>query len=77
MKASKGMPSWVYWALWGINSRKTAMRFFNVSLVFSVLVGLLGIIVKDWFLMSIVFMPLWYWFSVNWVDKNGQWPRQK
>jgi hypothetical protein len=73
MKKKENMPSWVYWGLWGINSRKVALAFVVVTVILSLIVIPLGIMVGDYTLLSIVLVPIWYWSSLKWADKNSAW----
>ena len=77
MKKKEGMPSWAYWGLWGINSRKVAIGYLIASLVFSLIFIPLGIYIQDYILLSIILMPVWYWQSIKWADNNLAWATAK
>ena len=40
MKKKENMPSWAYWGLYGINSRKVCVRYFIASLILFISIGL-------------------------------------
>lgn len=73
MKKKENMPSWAYWGLWGINSRKVALGYFIVTLILSFVIIPVGILVQDYSLLVVPLVPLWYWLSLKWADKNSAW----
>ena len=73
MKKKENMPSWAYWGLWGINSRKAALAFVVVTAILSLIAIPIGIMIGDYTLLSIVLVPIWYWLSLKWADKNSAW----
>ncbi|WP_028865360.1 hypothetical protein [Psychromonas aquimarina] len=73
MEKKDNMPLWAYWALLGIKTRKTAMKFFIGSLILSVVITIYGVFIKDYSLASLFFVPLWYWISIKWVDVYSTW----
>lgn len=73
MKKQENMPLWAYWALLGIHSRKKAMIFFFTTLFLSLLATCIGIVIKDYSLATLLFIPLWYWISIKWVDVYASW----
>lgn len=77
MKKKDNMPMWVHWALLGINSRKVAMIFFVVSLLLSFIATVVGIMIKDYSLATLFFVPLWYFISIKWVDVYSSWTVDK
>ena len=86
MKKKENMPSWAYWGLWGINSRKVLLRFFILSLILSIVFIILAIILlaiilnSYYFLVSFLVLllaPIWYWFSLKWADNNSAWEESK
>jgi hypothetical protein len=77
MSKKYNTPLWVKWALMGISIRKTAMQLFAISLFLSSAVGMIGVMIKDYSLWTLLFIPLWYWISIKWVDVFASWPRTK
>ena len=77
MKKKENMPSWVYWGLWGINSRKVLLRYFIVSLILSIVVIILAIIINSYSVLVFLLAPIWYWFSLKWADNNSAWEESK
>lgn len=73
MKQKDNMPSWAYWGLWGIESRKIAFAFLVISLIFSCILIPVGIIVKKYILLTVVLVPIWYWAAIKWADDNEAW----
>ncbi|MFT6985715.1 MAG: hypothetical protein ACJAT7_001531 [Psychromonas sp.] len=73
MKKKDNMPMWVHWALLGINTRKVAMIFFTASSILSLIAIAAGIIIEDYSLATLLFVPLWYWISIKWVDLYSSW----
>ena len=73
MNKKDNMPSWVYWGLWGIKTKKVALAFAIISQVIALIVVLIGIYVEDFFLIAFILVPLWYWLAIKWVDKNSSW----
>jgi hypothetical protein len=68
------MPHWVYWTLWGVSTRATALRYMKLSILFAVVslglayfnpMGFLG-------LFALVTAGL-YRYAVKWVDENSYW----
>lgn len=47
MQKQGGMPQWVYWGLWGINSRGTALGFFRFCIAVGVLCIPLAFVLSD------------------------------
>ena len=77
MRQTKNMPSWVYWGLWGISSRKTAMVYLAVSALLAAIIVPEGYMMGRYMLCSILIAPLWYWLSMNWIDDNGTWESER
>lgn len=77
MKKKEGMPFWAYWGLWGINSRKMAQGFVVVTALISLILIPVGIMVNDYSLLAFIFVPVWYWVSLKWADKNSAWPARE
>ncbi len=76
MKKKEDMPSWAYWGLWGMNSRKVAFIFFIGTLILSLIIISVGIMVKDYSFLVFPLIPVWYWLSIKWADKNYAWEKQ-
>lgn len=77
MKKTENMPSWAYWGLWGINSRKVALGCFIGTLILSLVLVPVGIMIKDYSFLAFVFVPLWYWLSLKWADNNAAWEKSE
>ena len=77
MKKKENMPSWAYWGLWGINSRMMALGFVLVTALISLILIPVGIMVNDYLLLAFIFVPVWYWVSLKWADKNSVWSDQE
>lgn len=73
MEKKDDMPSWVYWGLWGIKTRKVAMLFVYISIVLTLAIVPVGIALNDYLFIAFILVPLWYWLSIKWVDKNSTW----
>jgi len=88
MEKSKNMPLWVFLAFSSIETRKGALILIRCSIVFSIycipwplffdaeLIKTLFLI-DDWsWIAMMVPIVLWYWFSMRWVDSNGNWEKK-
>lgn len=73
MERKDNMPLWAYWALLGIKSRKVAMIFFIATFILSLVATAVGVIIEDYSLAALLFVPLWYWISIKWVDVYSSW----
>lgn len=74
MKQQEGMPSWVYWGLWGINSRGMALGFFWSCIAVGVLCIPLAFVLMDAVVgVGLFVAAAWYWFAIKWVDDNASW----
>lgn len=73
MEMKDDMPSWVYWGLWGIKTRKVAMLFVYISIVLTLAIVPVGIALNNYLFMAFILVPLWYWLSIKWVDRNSTW----
>ena len=73
MEKKDNMPLWVHWALLGIKSRKVAMIFFIATFILSLVAIAVGVVIKDYSLATLLFVPLWYWISIKWVDHYSSW----
>ena len=87
MEKSKNMPLWVFLAFSSIETRKGALILIWCSIVFSIycipwplffdaeLIKTVFLI-DDWsWIAMMVPIVLWYWFSIRWVDSNGNWKK--
>lgn len=68
------MPHLVFWTLWGVSTRATAVRYMRLSIILAVVslgvsyynpLGLLG-------LFALLTAGLYY-YAVKWVDTNSYW----
>lgn len=76
MKNTKGFPLYVKIGLWMINTRKTAMTYFWLSILLAVISALLGIQDRAYCAGLLFLLPaLWYWLAIRWVDKNAKWEK--
>lgn len=80
------MPMWVFLAFSSINTRKGAIILIWSSLLFTIycipftkfvpnngwLAKLFLIDDWSWFAMMLP-MTVWYWISLKWIDKHGEW----
>ena len=73
MQKKENMPDWAYWGLWGINSRKVALAFAIGSLLLCFIIVPYAIKEKIYTFMAFPLVPLWYWLSIKWADKNSAW----
>lgn len=87
MKREDNMPSWVFWGLWGISSRRVAMYMAIVLGMLAlapiaVMVYLVSLSVQltllNWFVFVGCFvfeiaMLFWSWSAIKWVDNNSRW----
>ncbi len=73
MERKETVPKWVHWGLLGIRKRKTALVYLWASLILCFVVVPGSIVIGEYTYCTIVFVPLWYWLSIKWVDKNGSW----
>jgi nucleoside permease NupC len=74
VEKKEDMPSWAYWGLWGINTRKMALGFVVITALISLILIPVGVMVNDYSLIAFVFVPVWYWLSLKWADNNSAWP---
>jgi|TARA_B110000008_G_scaffold7139_1_gene6951 hypothetical protein len=77
MKKKENMPSWAYWGLYGINSRKVCVRFFIASLILFIPMGIYAIITNSYSNLIFLLVPLYYWYSLKWADNNSAWEESK
>lgn len=78
----KHFPAWVRFSLAGVNSRKTAMHLFRLTIVSAIIVFLIGLSFEFDDVFSIIFLfcsilfivaAFLYRFSIKWVDNNSEW----
>ncbi|HEX4611217.1 MAG TPA: hypothetical protein VH092_23700 [Urbifossiella sp.] len=71
----KTWPLLVQLGLWGVPNRTVALVFFWLSTVTVAACILGGLIWWEFFLLGAfgILAPLWYLFSIRWVDANGGW----
>ena len=50
-----------------------ALGFVVVTALISLVLITVGIMVNDYLLLAFIFVPVWYWVSLKWADKNSAW----
>lgn len=74
MEKTTNMPSWVYFGLLNINTRKGALILFWSCFIFSLFCIPLSYYLNDWSWAAVMFpISLWYWLCIRWVDKHASW----
>lgn len=74
MKIKKQMPIYVFIGLLGINSKKTALTYFGVSVLLAVASIPAGFLNANFFWGVGFLLPaLWYLKCIDWVDKKSTW----
>ena len=74
MKRREGMPGLVYWGLWGLQSRKSAVAFMVFSAVAGLACLIYGFFDRTFLLGALLpVAALWFWYSVRWVDRSSSW----
>ena len=68
-------PFLVWLGLWGLSTRASAWSFFWFSLACAVAAIPLGLFVHPFCFAGTLFVvaALWYYLSIHWVDRNGNW----
>jgi hypothetical protein len=68
-------PTWVKAGLWKVRTRAAAWVFVGLSLVLALGSAAYGTSDPFFFVMGGVFAAtaLWYWLSIRWVDRHGDW----
>lgn len=74
MSKKYNTPLWVKWAILGIKTRKSAMLVFLISLASALVAGTIGMLIEDYSLWTLLFVPLWYWIVIKWIDVFASWP---
>ena len=67
---------WVKVARWGASGRSAQWAWFAASVALAVSCVVIGLLVGNgWFAASVAFLlaALWYWLSIQWVDRHGSW----
>jgi hypothetical protein len=68
------MPHLVFWALWGVSTRATAVRFMRLSFLFAVIsLGMCFYHPLGYFGLFALVPALVYRYAVKWIDKNSYW----
>lgn len=76
MKNTDIFPFWVKLGLWGINNKKTALGYFWVCILLSIISFILGFIDSRYFAGLILLLSAgWYWSCIIWIDKNAKWEK--
>ena len=74
MERKANMPLWVFLALMNIENRKGALILFRCSLAFMLFCIPLSYYLDDWWWLGMMVpITLWYWLSLQWVDKHSTW----
>lgn len=86
MEKTRDMPTWVYFVVASIETRRTALMLVYVSAFFTFYcipwaalfpgsdVVAKVFLIEDWsWFVTMVPITLWYWLAVKWVDKNVRW----
>ncbi len=86
MKKTDTTPFWVFLAYSNIETRKGALILLWSSLVFTFYCipwpnyfngdgwGAKLFLIEDWSWFAMMLpMTAWYWLSLKWMDKNGNW----
>lgn len=78
MKRKDNMPLLVFWGLYGIRSRASARGFMWLGVFLTFALVTHGVITGKGYQPSVLLFSLaaaWYWYAINWVDKNASWDR--
>lgn len=68
------MPEWVFWGLWGIDSRGVALAFVWVCLLLGIALMAVGLRYPQAWYGGILFAAAaWYWLAVRWADRHHAW----
>jgi len=71
------MPRVVYWTLFGVSTRKMAVRYMWLSVVFALVSSGVAIITPIGFLGLFALVTAYlYHYAIEWVDKNSYWANQ-
>jgi hypothetical protein len=74
MERKANMPLWVFLGLMNIETRKGALILFGCSLAFTLCCIPLSYYLNDWWWLGMMIpVTLWYWFSLQWADRNSTW----
>ncbi len=74
MERKDNMPLWVFLALMNIETRKGALILFWASFAFTLFTIPLSWYLNDWWWLGMMIpITLWYWLSLQWVDKHSAW----
>lgn len=74
MKRTESMPLLVYWGLYGINSKASALGFMWISIALALASLAYGFIDPLGFSGAVFFVAAgWYWYAIKWVGKHSSW----
>lgn len=77
MKRQENMPELVYWGLWGINSRATALAYLWFCVIAAIGSMFYGFFNAWAFLgMFMLVAAAWYRHAINWADQNSAWKNE-
>ena len=67
---------WVRGGLWGLHTRRAALAFFWFSAALGIACAAYGFSEPLFFWGgAFVLSAAWYWSSIRWVDRHGEWSR--
>lgn len=71
------MPRIVYWTLFGVSTRRTAVRYMWLSVVLALCSSAVALITPIGFLgLSSLITAYLYQYAIEWVDKNAYWANE-
>lgn len=74
MERTDNMPLWVFLAFMSIETRKGALILTWCSFAFTLFCIPLSYYLNDWWWLGMMVpITLWYWLSLQWVDKHSAW----
>ncbi|MCO7223560.1 hypothetical protein [Pleionea sp. CnH1-48] len=77
MKRKDNMPGLVYWGLYGIKTKVTALAFMALSVAICFVCIAYGFVEPVFFQGGLFAVPaLWYWYAIKWVDNNSSWDEE-
>lgn len=75
MQRRDNMPARVYWALWGVSSRRAAVGYLLTSMVLCLAGLALYAWTRHWVLLCLLIAPLGYVQAIRWMDQNEGWEK--
>jgi len=71
------MPRVVYWTLFGVSTRKTAVRYMWLSVILALCSSAVALITPIGFLgLASLITAYLYHYAIEWVDKNAYWANE-